>query len=275
MFGTMLSPRFDEFEMKQHMHTPPPPLEAVARLGLTAGGILLEAGASGRIVHEAIQSIAFSLGCDSAEVMCQHAAVLVMIRRGPESCMQMVKVGEHGVNLRRAQAVRQIVRDLAAGKLDCHYAQAEMDQVPASTPSYPLWLVCVSTGLACGAFGRLLGADWLSFAPTLVGAGVGQWVRHHMAHSRHNIFVTAGVVSFISALLAGIGARLFGSSQLTIATISAVLLLVPGVAVLNAQADVLESKPNLAVARALRVLYLLIFMTLGLASAQAIIIPRQ
>lgn len=249
-----------------------PSLEEIARLGLSAGRLLLESGASGRIVHEAIQDIAFALGCDSAEVMCQHAAVLVMIRRQSASCMQMTKVGEHGVNLRRAQAVRFTIRELAAGKLDCSGAQVEIDQVPASTPTYPIWLVCLSTGLACSAFGRLLGADWASFLPILIGSSSGQWIRKAMIHDRHNVFITAAVVSFLSALFAGVGARIAGSSTIALATVAAVLLLVPGVAVLNAQTDVLEHRPNLAMSRALYVLYLLVFMTLGLALAQALVV---
>ena len=187
----------------------------------------------------------------------------------------MTKVGEHGVNLRRAQAVRHVIRDLVAGNLDCHYAQVEIDQVPTTTPVYPVWLVCLSTGLACAAFGRLLGTDWPSFLPTMVGAAWGQWIRMIMIHDRHNIFVTAGVVSFLSALFAGVGARIGGSSHVAVATVASVLLLVPGVAVVNSQTDVLESKPNLAMARALRVLYLLVFMTLGLALAQALVVANQ
>lgn len=251
-----------------------PPLSDVAQLGLSAGRLLLETGANGRIVHEAISDIARSFGCHAAEVIAQHAAVLVLIRRGADSTMQMSKVGEHGVNLRRAQAVRQIVRRVVAGELDCAVAQAEIDRLPAVTPSYPVWFVCLSTGLACSAFGRLLGADRVSFLPTLFGTFCGQWIRHSMIHARHNIFVTAGIVSFVTALLAGLGARFVGSAQVNIAMVAAVLLLVPGVAVLNAQVDVLESKPNLAAARALRVLYLLTFMALGLALAQAIVIPH-
>jgi len=188
--------------------------------------------------------------------------------------MQMCKVGEHGVNLRRAQAVRQIIQELAAGTLTCAEAEAAINKVPHQTPGYPVWFVCLSTGLACAAFGRLLGADWPSFVPTVVGTAVGQWLRHTMFHSKYNVFVTAGLVSFVAASIGGLGARLAGSAHCDIASVAAVLLLVPGVAVLNAQIDVLEGKPNLAAARALRVLYLLIFMALGLAVAQALVLPK-
>jgi uncharacterized membrane protein YjjP (DUF1212 family) len=90
---------------------------------------------------------------------------------------------------------------------------------------------------------------------------------------KQNIFIVSGVVSFAAAFLAGSGARLLGSLHPETATVAAVLLLVPGVAVLNIQMDAIEGKPNLAAARGLRVIYLLMFMTLGLVAAQRLILP--
>ena len=227
------------------------------------------------MVHEAVNDICGALGCDTAEVLCQHQAILVTMRRGSESYIQMSKTAEHGVNLRRTQAVRQIIRDLGSKKIDCAEAQTAIDRVPESTGAYPVWFVCLATGLACSAFGRLLGADWPAFLPILVASAGGQWLRHTLIHQRHNIFVVAGIISFLSASAAGFGARLCGSGQGAIDTIAAVLLLVPGVAVLNAQVDILEGKPNLAAARALRVLYLLMFMALGLVLAQTLVLPQK
>jgi uncharacterized membrane protein YjjP (DUF1212 family) len=92
---------------------------------------------------------------------------------------------------------------------------------------------------------------------------------------KQNIFIITGIVSFCSAFLAGLGARLSGSLHPASATVAAVLLLVPGVAVLNTQMDAIEGKPNLAAARGLRVMYLLVFMTLGLIAAQRLILPAM
>ena len=251
---------------------PGPPLSDVAHLSLSIGRLFMEFGESARIVHEEIFALAHCLGCDSAEVYCQHAAIIVTLRRGEEFCVQMGKVGEHGVNLRGSEAVSDIARRVSRGDLEYSQAQTELDNIPRTTSFYPVWLVCLCTGLACSAFGRLLGADWLSFFPVLVASGVGQWIRHAMLVRKKNLFITTGIVSFVSAFLAGAGARLSGISHLEIATVSAVLLLVPGVAVLNTQTDVIEGKPNLAAARGLRVIYILLFMTLGLVAAQTLIL---
>jgi uncharacterized membrane protein YjjP (DUF1212 family) len=250
-----------------------PSLSDIARLSLSIGRLCMEFGESAGMIHEEIFAVAHRLGCNSAEVYCQHAAIIVTLRRGEEFCVQMGKVGEHGVNLRGSEAVRDIVRRVSRGDLACSSAQTELDNIPHSLPSYPVWLVCLCTGLACSAFGRLLGTDWLSFFPVLVASALGQWIRRAMMVRHENIFITTGVVSFVSAFLAGAGGRLLGSSHLEIATVSAVLLLVPGVAVLNTQTDVIHGKPNLAAARGVRVIYLLLFMTLGLITAQRLVLP--
>ena len=75
-----------------------------------------------------------------------------------------------------------------------------------------------------------------------------------------------------SWIIFNVGGRFLGSAHLEIATVSAVLLLVPGVAVLNTQTDVIEGKPNIAAARGLGVIYILLFMTLGLLAAQRLIL---
>ena len=247
-------------------------LPDVARLCLTVGKMLLEWGANARVVHEAIASVASALDCDSAEAFCQHAAIIVVLNRGHESFTQMGKVGEHGVNLRRSQNLQAIIHRISLGELNCAEAQAEVEQVPKRTKHYPLWFTCAVTGLACSAFGRLFNSDWVSFVPTLIGAGVGQYVRHLLFRRKHNIFLTAGIVSFTAAIIAGLGAKSLGGFHLPLAMVASVLLLVPGIPVLNAQIDILEGKPNLAAARALRITFLLLFMTLGLSLAQGLVL---
>lgn len=247
-------------------------LDEIAGLALTAGRMLLEWGGNARIVHEAIAHVATGLGCDSAQAFCQHAAIIVVLTREGESLTRMGKVGEHGVNLRGTQRLQEIVQRIARGELPYAEARALVEGVPAQTPRYPVWFVCLATGLACSAFGRLFKSDWLAFFPTLAGAALGQYLRHMLLRHRRNIFLAAGVVSFVSAMIAGFGARALGGNDLPLAMVASVLLLIPGIPVLNAQIDVIEGKPNLAAARGLRITFLLLFMALGLALAQVFVL---
>src|SRR6516165_2995468 len=112
-----------------------PPLSDVARLSLSIGRLFMDFGESARMIHEEILATAHCLGCDSAEVYCQHAAIIVTLRRGEEFCVQMGKVGEHGVNLRGSEAVSDIARRVSQGDLAYSQAQTELDNIPSTTPS--------------------------------------------------------------------------------------------------------------------------------------------
>jgi uncharacterized membrane protein YjjP (DUF1212 family) len=248
-----------------------PSLEDIARLCLAVGRMLMEWGANAGTVQGAVVSTAKALGCTAVEVYCQHSAIIVMLRRGEATITHMGKVGLHGINLRRGDAVNAVVDEVVAGRLDCESACQALKKIPHVTPGYPVWVACLFTGLACSAFGRLLNMEWISFIPVLIGAGVGQFLRHHMLMKKNNFFLMVASVGFTAAFIAGLGGRLLGDKHLEITTVAATLLLVPGPAMLNAQVDAIDGMPNLAVGRVFRVMFILLFMTLGLILAQKLI----
>ncbi len=208
-------------------------------------------------------------GCEATEVVTQHDALVVTVRRGGEVCTQVGPVGEHGVNLRRLQTVSQVAQQVGAGSMDLSTAHTELLRLIGFVPGYPSLIVCMAVGLACASFSRLLGADIAAFVPTLVGAAIGQAMRRTLARSGQNVFLTATLVSLAAALLAGVAARWAGSNDVPIAMFSSILFLVPGVPALNAQEDVIEGHPSLGAARMVRAIALIVFMAVGLSIALA------
>jgi uncharacterized membrane protein YjjP (DUF1212 family) len=97
------------------------------------------------------------------------------------------------------------VRRVADGDLECSAGQTELDNVPHTTPSYSNWLVCLCTGLACSAFGRLLGADWPAFFPVLVGTAGGQWIRHALIIPKTKYFHYVRHCEFCLRIFSGLG----------------------------------------------------------------------
>jgi uncharacterized membrane protein YjjP (DUF1212 family) len=118
--------------------------------------------------------------------------------------------------------------------------------------------------MACAAFGRLLGVDWYSTGPVFLAAMAGQYIRRELLRSHLNVFICTTVVSFLSSVTGGLGARWAGSATVTTAMIASILLLVPGVPAVNAQSDILEGHPTLGSARAVTVAMALVFIAAGL-----------
>jgi hypothetical protein len=88
-------------------------------------------------------------------------------------------------------------------------------------------------------------------------------------------FETIGVdlhsFAFIAGALGGFGARAAGSASAEMALIASTLLLVPGVPATNAQTDIMEGFPTVGSARAVSVAMIMVFATIGIWGAEAVL----
>lgn len=248
-----------------------PKLDEIAALALDLGRLLMESGARGRAVEEQIIRLARGLGASQVEVRLGYASLAITVGREGGAITRMHKVGPHGVNQRLDIALRLLASRVGRGESTAAGTRAELDRLVRETPRHPLWLVSVAVGLACMAFGRLLGVDWPGAAPVFCAATLGQWLRRQLAHRKFNPFFGAATVACVSSFLAGLAARRLGSGTVDSAMIAAVLLLVPGVPALNAQSDIIEGRPTLGSARTVGVAMTLIFATAGVWLGRALL----
>jgi len=244
------------------------PLEDIAMLAMEFGRVLMECGASAKLVEEYVIRAATGLGAQRADLRVGYASLAITVGVGPEGITRMRKVGDLGVNQRLGQATRELVRRLEAEHLTLSQTRSELTRLAKETPRHPGWMVDLAVGLACASFGRLLEVDWVAFLPVFGAAALGQCVRRHLLRRHVNVFIIATVVAFLAAFLSGLTARLAGSETVDKAMVAAVLLLVPGVPLLNAQYDVLGGFPTLGNARAVWVGTILIFLAVGVWLAQ-------
>jgi uncharacterized membrane protein YjjP (DUF1212 family) len=239
-------------------------LELVAMLALDFGRLLMEAGASARHVEEITGQVAVGLGAERVDLRVGYASLAITIGIGPDGITRMRKVGLLGVNQSLDYALRAAAARIERGGFAVAEARAELDGLVRSSTHYPNWVVAVAVGVACAAFGRLLGVDWASVGPIFAAAALGQMVRRQLALRNVNVFVSATVVAFLGSTFSGLGSRWAGSQTVAVAMAAAVLLLVPGVPALNAQNDILEGRPTLGSARAVWVAVILVFITTGM-----------
>ncbi|WP_031336945.1 threonine/serine exporter family protein [Rhodopseudomonas sp. B29] len=243
-------------------------LERIAHVALRIGTTLAQSGASVRVVHEGARLVTSGLGAEVLGMRSGYASFEITVAMGPLTTTRMMQIGPHGVNHRLDFAVRDLAVRASQGGMTPEEISAELLRLVQETPRHPPWLVAVATGLACAAFGRLLGADWPSFVPTLLAAGLGQRIRHALLAHHTNVFVVAGIVGYFAAALGCIGARLAGSSTVELAMMASTLLLVPGVPSTNAQTDIMDGYPTMGSARAITVIMIMVFAVTGVWLAE-------
>lgn len=246
-------------------------LERIAHVALEVGRILSQNGASVRVAHEGARMIAEGLGVEVLGTRSGYASFEITVGTGRNTITRMIQIGPHGVNHRLDFAVRDLALRASTGGMTPEQIESELARLQRETPRHPPWLVALSTGAACAAFGRLLGADWPSFVPMLVAAGLGQGVRHLLIQRGINVFVIAAIIGCIAATIGGLGARLCGSGTIELAMMASILLLVPGVPSTNAQTDIMDGYPTMGSARAVWVIMIMVFAVTGLWIAESLL----
>ena len=248
-----------------------PELEQIAMATLLIGRLLMETGARAEVVHEDCSIVAHGFGADHVDLRSGYASIDITVGRGPSTITRTMEVGPHGVDHRLNQAIRDLVRRIRQGSLTAPEALADAARLKRDTPHFVPWLAALASGIACAAFGRLLGLDWPAFLPVAAAGAIGQAVRQLMLRRLVNVFVIAACAAFLSSSLAGLGASRVGSATVNVAMVASVLMLVPGVPALNAQSDIMEGHPTLGTARGMCVIMLLTFIAIGVLLAQVLL----
>jgi uncharacterized membrane protein YjjP (DUF1212 family) len=250
-------------------------LEEIAMLTLEFGRLVMEAGASARHVDEITTQVAVGLGAERVDLRVDYGSLAITIGAGPDAVTRMRRVGPLSANETLHRSLSDAAARIGRGVFTLTEARAELTHLRQNSPSHPDWFVAVAVGVACAAFGRLLGVDGVGVAPILIASALGQMVRRQLALHHVNVFISATAVAFLGSALCGLGARWVGSQTLATDIIAPVLLLVPGVPAFNAEYDILEGHPTIGGSRAIWVVVMVIFMTVGVWLAQGLLGVRR
>jgi uncharacterized membrane protein YjjP (DUF1212 family) len=244
-------------------------------LALEFGRLLMESGSSARHVDEITTQVAIGLGAENVDLQVDYALLALTISAGPDAVTRMLRVGPLGVNESLRRALNDAAARIGQGGFNLTEARAELTHLRQNCPSHPDWFVAVAVGAACAAFGRLLGVDWAGVGPIVIASALGQMVRRQLALHHVNVFISATAVAFLGSALCGLAARWAGSQTLATDIIAPMLLLVPGVPAFNAEYDILEGHPTIGASRAIWVVVMVVFMTVGVWLAQGLLGVRR
>ncbi|OLS43482.1 threonine/serine exporter family protein [Rhodovulum sp. BSW8] len=252
-------------------------LEQIAMTALQAGVLLTETGGKSLLVKEGMRKIAEGLGAEEVHARIGFASLAITVTHGENTITRMTGTGGHGVNMRLNHAIRDLCVEVEKGGQTAEQVREALTRLKAGTPHHPRVVIALAAGIACAAFGRLLGVDWAAFGPVLAASTAAQWVRVSLLRRGTNTFVLTALVACLAASLAGLLAIPAGSHMIETAMTAAVLLLVPGVPAMNAQTDIMEGHPTTGSARFVTVGMILVFITVGISAARLLVpaLPDQ
>lgn len=140
-----------------------------------------------------------------------------------------------------------------------------------SCSRYPLWLVRLFIGIACGCLCLLAGGNWIDGLFALLASTIGLTVRQEMVKKGFNLMVSILCSAFITTTVSGTNILYnFGESpQSSVAT--AVLFLIPGVPLINSIIDLLEGYIPVGIARGAFGGFILLCIAVGMFLSMTLI----
>lgn len=215
-----------------------PDTQAVTKLCLLAGKIIMQSGGETQRVEDTMMRIAAAYGHHNSHSFVTPTGILFAID-GSSHVTRLVRISNRSNNLKKVAIVNDISRKVASSELDYHEALQQLQHVDKAQLDYPSWLTTLAAAVASACFLYMSGGTWYELAPVFIIGGIG----YSCFNLLHDSIKIKFFAEFIAALLIGtlavavVHMRL--ASQLDTIIIGSVIPLVPGLHITNAIRDLM------------------------------------
>ncbi|GLQ71307.1 threonine/serine exporter family protein [Vibrio penaeicida] len=241
----------------------------VTRLIAQAAQMLLAHGAESTLVGDISRRIGLASHMDEVEVSLSASSLVVTTLKSGNCITTARRSPDRGINMKVVTQVQRICILMEKGLLDCKLAKSKLADI--NPERYNRWLVVFMIGLSCASFSRLAGGDWSVFAMTFFASSVGMIVRQEIGHRHFNPFLNFSITAFVTTLISAQAVTFQIGNEPFIAMASSVLMLVPGVPLINAVADMLKGYVNMGIARFVMASLLTLATAMGIIGAMNIV----
>lgn len=212
-------------------------LHVVKRLGM----MVLENGGETYRAEEVIYNVCIACGMEQVEVFALPTGLFVnVVYDGMRHETAMKRVKRRSINLSMVDTANRISRQISAGAL--LLPEAEEQIAAAYQTTRPRWITTLAAALGVGFFAAQFGGGW---AEVLISAVVGVAIHLLSALFRredmyHVIFSLAGGLIGATSAVGSVWLFRLGEHSVDILVSASIMLLVPGLALVNAIRDTMR-----------------------------------
>lgn len=252
--------------------TQKPPMERealrdVISLSLWSGQMLLQNGADSQRIEQTIHRLGTALGCDWLDIVIMPDAIIASTINNHEFRTKVRRAPGRGVDMQKIADISDVSYRVQDGDLDRFSLRLELRRIDQRQRNYNRWLVVFGVGVACASFSRLFDGDWIVFFVTFLASSVAMFTRQELHKRNFNMFLVVVITAFVAGSIGSFATLLNLSPTPTIAMAASVLLLVPGVPLINSAEDLLNGHLLTGVLRGVLGFLLVLSIALGLVLA--------
>ena len=239
-----------------------------AELLLTVGQLLMENGAdTSQIVRDMARVAAYmGIDADKFHLHIMYTTLMLNISDEHHSHTSFRKCPKHAVNMRIISAVSRLTWRAMKEHYTLDEFKGELESV-SKRPRYPHWISVLAAGSGCGAFCTLFGCDFNAAIYTAVSAIIAKIVQMQCAERFGiNPYVSMTFAAFTATIIAYL-THFLPTTTPWHPLIAAALFLVPGIPMINALSDMLNTYLISGAARIIHTLIIVGAMTFGIVFA--------
>jgi len=245
-------------------------LRDVIILSLFAGQMLLQNGADSKRVEETVHRLGTGLGADWMDVVVLADAIIASTVNSGEFRTKVRRAPGRGVNMQTIADVTDLSYRLDRGELDRFQLRSELRRIDEQGRNYNRWVVVAGVGFACASFSRLFGGDVPVFMVTWLAASLAMFTRQELHRRQFNDLLIVIATAFVAGCVASLATIFQLSPEPSTALAASVLLLVPGVPLVNATEDIINDYYVTGITRGVLGMLTSLGIALGLTMAMQI-----
>jgi uncharacterized membrane protein YjjP (DUF1212 family) len=256
--------------IEERTHKPPmehEELRDAISLSLWAGQMLLQHGADTQRIEETIHRLGTGLGADWMDILVMPDGIIASTINNHEFRTKVRRAPVRGVNMEVIAHINELSRRVSNGELDRFGLRQELRQLAESPSNYNRWMIVLGIGIACASFSRLFGGDEFVFVITFIASSIAMIVRQELHHRNFNVILNTIVTACVAGTIASFATLAQLGNNPTIAISASVLLLVPGLHLINSVKDILHGYTQNGLARGVYGFMITLGIALGLAVA--------
>lgn len=203
--------------------------------------LLIESGAHCERINRNIQRIAANTPY-KVEMLLSFTAVSISVtdRNNLQNTITTNrKVTHHGAHFGILTNTSLLTWQLFDKEIPFNEFAANINELK-NAPKYPIWLVRLFIGIACGCLCIIAGGNWIDSAFAIIASFIGLIVKQEMVKKGFNLMVSITCSSFVTTTVSGMNALFNLGTFPTSSVATAVLFLIPGVPLINSIIDLIE-----------------------------------
>lgn len=239
------------------------------QLILRVGQLLMENSADTARIVRTMKRVGAYAGIfgDQLTIHITYTTIMVSVGVNNFYITKLQKCVQHNVDMNIITEISKVTWRAIEEDYTLEDFEKRVERIANKKNKYTSIIINIGAALACGGVGKMFGCDLIAAIYTALAASVGFCIRRQCTLMGINAYMSIAISAFIATVIAYFTHFLPGSSTPWYPMLACTIFIVPGIPLINAVEDMMDSYITAGMTRAINTLLMVGAMTFGIVFA--------